>query len=95
MAVVQSRCEWLRPWRLQRSGSKWSDSRYILTVELSALANGLDIDDEGSSELHPELLSKWGEAGAFADMQTGRGAGLRKETKTFIYSLDQYLLSPY
>lgn len=62
-------------------------------VELSALARGLHVEDEGSSGFHPELLSKTGGGGG--DMQTGRGASLRKETKIFMYSLNQYLLSPY
>lgn len=52
----------------------------------------MDVEDEGSSEIHPELLSDMG--GPLAEMQTGRGTGLRTETKIFIYLFNEYLLSP-
>lgn len=61
-------------------------------AELSALANGLDVEDEGSSGTHPELLRDMG--GPLEEMQTGRGTGLRTETKIFIYLFNKYLLSP-
>lgn len=61
-------------------------------AELSAFANGLDGEDEGSSEIHPELLSDGG--WPLAEMQTGRGIGLRTETKIFMYLLKRYLVSP-
>lgn len=78
---------------MQRSEGKWSDTRHILMVELSALSHGLDIEDEGSLGFYAGLLSDT--MGPLTVMKTGRGTVLRTETKVFIYSLNQDLLSPY
>lgn len=61
-------------------------------VELSALANGLGVEGKGSSGFYHELLSDT--MGPLTEMKTGRGAGLRTETKIFIYSFNKHLLSP-
>lgn len=83
----------LNLWWLQRSGGKWSVSRYIWLVEILALAVVMDIEGEVNSGFYPELLSEM--VCPFTKRKTRRGAGLRTETKIIIYSFNKYLLSPY
>lgn len=70
-----------------------SDLRCTLRVKLSALFSGMDVEDEVAQGFNLKYGVKWW--GPTGRVETGRGAGLKRETKIFIYSFSKCLLSPY